>query len=65
MTYDVKISLKRSEVLPDVFDWLLDKDLNHIEDWTYTKPDYFKDDWDFTFQFQRSEDATIFALRWS
>ena len=65
MTYDVKISLNRSEVLPDVFDWLKDKRLHHISDWTYTKPDYFQDDWDYTFQFKRSEDATIFALRWA
>lgn len=65
MTYDVKISLKRHEVLPDVFDWLLEQDLFHTKHYSYTKPDYFKDDWDFTFQFVKSEHASIFALRWA
>lgn len=65
MTYDVKIGLNRSEVLPDVFDWLSDQELHHIRDWDFTRPDYFKDDWDYTFTFLVAEHATIFALKWS
>ena len=65
MTHDVKISLNKSEVLPDVFDWLLAQDLFHVKDWTFTKPDYFKDDWNYTFGFYVAEHATMFALRWA
>lgn len=65
MSYDIKMSLARSEVLPDVFDWLEERHLFFKRDWDYTKPDHFKDDWDFTFKFERSEDATVFALRWA
>ena len=65
MTYDVCISIKRDQVLPDVFTWLLHQDLAQYEDWDFTKPDYFKDDWDYTFKFVRQADATMFALRWS
>ncbi len=65
MTYDVCISIKRDQVLPDVFTWLMHQDLAQHEDWDFTKPDYFKDDWDYTFKFVREADATLFALVWA
>ena len=65
MTYDVAIKLPRDKVLPDVFDWLEGRDLHFIQDWEYSKPDYFKDDRDYTFKFKKSEHATMFALVWA
>lgn len=65
MSYDVPISINRGHVLPDVFDWLLEQDLFQKKHWDYTKPDYFKNDWDFTFTFKQQEHAVLFALRWA
>lgn len=65
MTYNVRISIKRDQVLPDVFTWLYKQDLVQHKHWDFTRPDYFKDDWDYTFKFEREADATMFALRWS
>ena len=65
MSYSVCISINRSEVLLDAFDWLEEQELVAIHDYRYTKPDYFKDDWNFTFTFNKESDATLFALRWS
>lgn len=65
MHYDVCISLARDKVLPDIFDWLMYQGLFHHKHWVYTKPDYFKDDWDFTFKFEQQEHATLFALVWA
>ena len=65
MTYDVCISIKRDQVLPDVFTWLLHQDLAQHTHWVFTKPDYFKDDWDYTFKFVREADAALFALKWA
>ena len=64
MTYSVTIQSKPEINLPDIVDWLDDHDLHLGADWYVTKPDYFKNDWNYTFKFKRSEHATIFALRW-
>ena len=65
MTYDVAVKLKPQDVLLDIFDWLENNNLYFSADWDFTRPDYFKGDWNHTFKFKRSEDATLFALRWA
>lgn len=37
----------------------------HNIEYDVTMPDYFKDDWNYTFKFKNSEDATFFSLRWA
>lgn len=65
MTYDVPISIARDKVLPDVFDWLQEQNIIHMNDWVYTKPDYFKDEWVYTFKFVQQKHAALFALKWA
>jgi molybdenum cofactor biosynthesis enzyme MoaA len=74
MKFDHKVKLLLNTVvgkdtykdqLPEVVDWLEDRDLHYLEHWNYTTPDYFKDDWSYTFSFKNSKDAVMFALRWS
>ena len=59
--YDVRICLAHTDVLPDVFDWLLEQNLDYMKDWVYSKlsPN------EFTFTFFEQDSATIFALRWA
>jgi hypothetical protein len=63
MTYNVEIKVKPTDVLPDVFDWLENNNLYFFTDWSFTRLESVND-CDYTFKFKRSEDATIFALRW-
>jgi hypothetical protein len=65
MPYKVVIPTDRQLILVDVFEWLESHNLYHGEDWEYNGPDYFKDDWDYKFNFKRIEDASFFSLRWS
>jgi len=64
-SYDIPVSLSLSEVLPDIFDWLYTRDLDHMKDWVYTRSNSFKDDHGFTFTFFKQEHAVMFALRWA
>ena len=65
MTIDVKIDIKPEQVLPDVFDWIHEQGWQHIVDWRWYRPaeGMFRDT-RYTFQFDKEEHATMFALRW-
>ena len=64
MTYDIVIPPESKFELPKMIDWLVENDLRMYKDWDVITPDYFKNDWNHTFKFKRSEDAAFFALRW-
>lgn len=63
MTYDVKINLKKHEVLPDVFDWINAQGWNHIVEWRWFKRHAVNDD-HYIFQFDDKTQAEWFSLRW-
>lgn len=66
---EVTIRLKPQNVLPDVFDWLFEQDLDHMRDWTWDSPalgtEWAKQGYTHIFKFNKAEDATMFALRWA
>jgi hypothetical protein len=65
MTVDVKIDLKDQYTdLPVIFNWINDQGLRHIVDWRWTRPDHFKGEKHFTFQFEDDKHAEWFSLRW-
>ena len=65
MTIDVKIDIKSAQVMPYIFDWIQEQGWQHIVDWRCFHPDkgMFRDK-RYTFQFEKEEHATMFALRW-
>jgi hypothetical protein len=64
MTHEVKIGIERDKELPDMFAWLDEHKQQHIVDWRWFKPDYFRNVWCYTFQFEDEQIANWFALRW-
>lgn len=67
MTYPVGVNISRSMVTPDLFDWLEDRGLVFNKDWNYNRGGSMdKDlaDFDYVFNFVRSEHAMMFKLRW-
>lgn len=65
MTYEVKVSLKKNEVLPDMFDWLEERKQKHLIDWRWFKPEPLSNKMYYTFQFEDAKIANWFAIRWS
>ena len=63
MTYDIRIKLKKNEVLPDVFDWMNAQGWPHIVEWRWFRTDKHNDI--YTFQFDDKKKAEWFSLRWS
>jgi hypothetical protein len=63
--YTVKIRLRPENVLPDVWDWLEQHGISHVNgDWGWHR--VFGDRLtDAEFSFRRPEHATLFALRWA
>jgi hypothetical protein len=65
MTYDIRIKLKKEEVLPDVFDWIHQQGWKHIQEWRWFRVGMDGDsDRDFMFQFDDEKHAEWFSLRW-
>lgn len=69
MTHSVKVKVRGKLITPDLFDWLEDQGLEYKKDWNYDRArvphDNALPDYDYKFNFVRSEHATMFALRWS
>lgn len=61
MTYTVEIRVNATIVVPDIFDWINDQGLQHIVDWRWFR---LADPNMLSFQFDREENATMFALKW-
>lgn len=68
MTYDIRIKLKKDEVLPDVFDWIQQQGWKHIVEWCWFHrfhPGIDKiPDSIYVFQFDNEKHAEWFSLRW-
>lgn len=62
MTYDIRIKLKKDEVLPDVFDWIQQQEWKHIVEWRWFRQVQGSH---YTFQFDDKKKAEWFSLRWS
>jgi hypothetical protein len=66
---EVAIKLKKHEVLPDVFDWLRENELEYLKHWTWDSPklgtQWANENYTHIFKFFREENATFFMLRWS
>ncbi len=65
MTYEVTIDIKRSGQAEDARRWCEQHGWRHIVDWRWFKPDYFKDQWYYIFQFDDPKKANWFAIRWA
>lgn len=65
MTCDVRITLKKSEVLPDVFDWIHQQGWKHIVEWRWFRAGMDGvSDRHYIFQFDDEKHAEWFSLRW-
>jgi hypothetical protein len=62
MTYDIRIKLKKNEVLPDVFDWIQQQGWKHIQEWRWSRQVQSSR---YTFQFDDKKKAEWFSLRWT
>jgi hypothetical protein len=47
-----------------ILQWIKEQGWKHLNDYIWTKPDYFKDNWFYTFRFEDKRHAVLFALRW-
>lgn len=65
MTYDVPIEVKDVAKSWAIFAWCHDRGWRMEKDYLYVTPLYASEKWDYKFKFKCSEDATLFALRWS
>ncbi len=64
MSYNIRVNLKKDEVLPDVFEWIQQQGWKHLVEWRWFKPDYYNLETHYTFQFDDEKHADWFSLRW-
>jgi hypothetical protein len=65
MSYNIRVNLKKDEVLPDVFEWIQQQGWKHLVEWRWFKPDYYNLETHYTFQFDDEKQAEWFSLRWT
>ena len=63
MTYEVIIHMSRDDI-DEMVEWVNSQGWQHIVEWRWFKPDWFKKQMHYIFQFERAEHANWFALRW-
>lgn len=65
MTYEVTMDIMRGDDAVEARFWCEEQGWRHIVDFRWFKPDHFKNQWYFIFQFDDQEKANWFALRWA
>ena len=65
MTHEVIIEYAREDDAREARLWCMEQGWQHLVDWRWFKPDYFKQQMYFIFQFDDPAKANWFALRWS